>query len=93
MAPITPNLLSSFGFSFVFCYTLVMELTQNQHQVLQHLYDNRDGIGVDHGNLLYMGRDMENVDAVIEQLTKKGLMCEDWLAFYFITPEGEHFFK
>ena len=29
--------------------------------------------------LLYIGRNMENVDAVIEQLTKKGLMCEDWL--------------
>ena len=27
-----------------------MKLTQNQRQVLQHLYDNRDGIGVDHGN-------------------------------------------
>ena len=36
-----------------------------------HLYDNRDAIGVDHGNLLYIGRNMENVDAVIDQLPLK----------------------
>ena len=70
-----------------------MTLTKNQHQVLKHLYDSRHSIGVDHGNLLYIGRNMKNVDAVIEQLTKKGLMCEDSLAFYFITPEGEAFFN
>ena len=70
-----------------------MTLTKNQLQVLRYLYNNRDSIGVDHGNLLYIGRNMKNVDAVIEQLAKKGLMCENWLGFYFITPEGEAFFN
>ena len=70
-----------------------MKLTQNQRQMLQFLYDSRDSPCIDLGNLLYACNwTDEIIYPTITQLTKKGLMCEDSLGFYFITPDGEHFF-
>ena len=71
-----------------------MTLTDNQHQMLKALYDNRDSCCFDQGNLAYYCNwDTPIFLATITQLTKKGLMCEDYLGFYFITPEGEAFFS
>lgn len=68
--------------------------TDNQRMMLKALYDNRNSCCFDQGNLAYYCNwDIETFLATIIQLMKKGLMCEDDLGFYFITPEGKTLFE